>query len=439
MKLQKYWKLIRILANGDVRRAPLRMMRELRRRGIRRLPGKIGSELETRGAGINTFRFAARYLRSENPTRHRGRWVLNSFLPPFPSPAYDRMFDAMLSGRCLSPVSAFFALTGACPYRCRHCSANGRPRAELPTGLWRKAIEQSTALGAALLGFTGGEPLLRGDLEQLIGHAVKHGAETMLFTTGIHLDEARAESLRRAGLWGIAISLDHTDPVQFNAFRGRDDAYEIALRALKLAKKYDFYTMSCCVATPETVATKEYRKIHALSAELGVDELRIVEPMPCGRLRSASATEFLTPEAIRELRDFHVEINEKTGRPKVCAFNQIESPELFGCGGGTMHLYIDSAGNVCPCDFTPLSFGNIADMELSDIWTRMTDALGEPRRACFVRSHAGLIARYVEQTGGEYPLPPAASCALCKEAGYGTLPDYFRLVTGKITTLPREM
>ena len=45
----------------------------------------------------------------------------------------------------------------------------------------------------------------------------------------------------------------------------------------------------------------------------------------------------------------------------------------------------------------------------------------------------------IEQTGGEYPLPPAASCALCKEAGYGTLPDYFRLVTGKITTLPREM
>ncbi len=434
--LKKYWNLIRIFANPEIRRAPLAMMRELHRRGIRRMPGKVGEELACGGAGLNAFRFAAEYLRSENPTRHNGRWVLNSFLPPFPSRAYDRMFEAMLSGRRLSPVSAFLAVTAACPYACRHCSAGERPGGTPPLFFWERAIDELAALGVALLGFTGGEPMSRSDLPALVARAKQHGMETILFTTGIYLDDAGAQALRDAGLWGIAVSLDHTDPVRFNAFRGRGDAFETALRALKLSRKYGFYTMSCCVATPELVAEREYRNIHALSARLGVDELRIVEAMPCGRLRDVPDTAFLTPAAIRELRDFHIEINRRMLRPKVCAFNQIESPELFGCSGGTQHLYIDSAGNVCPCDFTPLSFGNIGRESLETIWRRMNDALGEPRRECFVRCHAKRIAERTRETG-EYPLSPETSCSLCKEIGFGTLPDYFRIATGKATTLKK--
>ena len=433
--LSKSWKILRMLLDPAIRRAPLHLMRELRKRGVRRLPPELDREL-AHGGGLRTFQLLRRYLRSENPTRHQGRWVLNSFLPPFPSAAYDRMFEAMLSGRRLSPVSAFLAVTAECPYHCRHCSAKLRPTGTLPTELWKSAIDQLVELGAALIGFTGGEPMCRRELPELIAFAHDRGAETLLFTTGIHLDDARAEELRQAGLWGLAVSLDHTDPARFNAFRGREDAYELAIRALRVSRRHGFYTMSCCVATPEVMATGEYRKIHALSAELGVDELRIVEPMPCGKLRSAAESALLTPEAIRELRDFHVEINRRSRRPKVCAFNQIESPELFGCGGGTMHLYIDSAGQVCPCDFTPLSFGNLAAEPLAAIWERMTTALGEPRRECFLRSHADLIEHYADATG-EYPLAPETSCALCREVGYGTLPDYFRLTTGRVSTLPR--
>ena len=73
---------------------------------------------------------------------------------------------------------------------------------------------------------------------------------------------------------------------------------------------------------------------------------------------------------------------------------------------------------------------------LETIWRRMNDALGEPRRECFVRCHAKRIAERARETG-EYPLSPETSCSLCKEIGFGTLPDYFRIATGKATTLKK--
>jgi hypothetical protein len=60
--------------------------------------------------------FVRRWLDGDQITRH-SQWVLNSFLPPFPDPAFDRMFENLLSGRRLSPVSAFLAVSDACPYR----------------------------------------------------------------------------------------------------------------------------------------------------------------------------------------------------------------------------------------------------------------------------------------------------------------------------------
>jgi hypothetical protein len=130
---------------------------------------------------------------------------------------------------------------------------------------------------------------------------------------------------------------------------------------------------------------------------------------------------------VAEIRQFHVATNRRGRLPKVCAFNQIESPEVFGCGAGTQHLFIDSAGEVCPCDFTPLSFGQVTQAPLAAIWDRMNDAMGNPRRHCFIQKHHSLIAQS-SRTG--YPLPLEQSQQVCAIAGKEPLPDYFALVTG---------
>jgi MoaA/NifB/PqqE/SkfB family radical SAM enzyme len=194
-----------------------------------------------------------------------------------------------------------------------------------------------------------------------------------------------------------------------------------------MATQAGFYTMIGAVATREFIKNKLYRPIYQKAHALKVDEFRIVEPMPCGKLAAPQKETLLTQEMTDELRQFHRESNQKAIRPKVCSFNQIESPELFGCGGGTQHLFIDPSGEVTPCDFTPLSFGNVTQETLEMIWKRMNHAMGDaPRRYCFIQKNHQRIAEHTN--GHSFPLPPDTSALICSQAGEEDLPDYFKLV-----------
>jgi MoaA/NifB/PqqE/SkfB family radical SAM enzyme len=335
------------------------------------------------------------------------------------------MFENLLSGRRLSPVSVFLALTSECPYHCWHCSYKKRPDGGLSTIEWRHVISELHALGASIIGFTGGEPCSRSDLAEIITAASQGGAATILFSSGACMDEPLLRRLKGAGLWSVCLSLDHPDPAIHDKLRGASGAHARALRMLRCAKNLGFYTMAGAVGTRELIPLLP--ELRALAGANGAHELRIVEPMPCGLLASAHSS-LLNDKETAALRRFHVESNKAGVLPKVCAFNQIESPEVFGCGAGTQHMFIDARGEVCPCDFTGMSFGRVASEPLALIWSRMNDAMGNPRRHCFVRKHHALISKY---SNGTYPLSPDLSARVCAEAGQEELPDYFQQMLGK--------
>ncbi|MBD3267578.1 radical SAM protein [bacterium] len=337
------------------------------------------------------------------------------------------MFENQLSNRRLSPVSAYLAVTSACPYNCWHCSLKNRRAGHLDTAQWLDIIAQLHEVGCSVMGFTGGEPLCRQDLPQLIEAASRGGAETILYTCGAMINDEWIERLKQAGLWSICVSYDHPDPAMFDQKRGKPGAAQAAEQAIRLSARHGFYTMIGSVATREFVAEKHYKLLLNKAKSMGVHEFRIVEPMPCGKLSQASRDTFLTADMIQELRDFHVRANKRLGGPKVCAFNQIESPELFGCGGGTQHMFIDPAGEVTPCDFTPLSFGNLREEKLKVVWLRMVEAMGgAPRRHCFIQKNHQLIDKH--GNGHTFPLPQAVSQTICAEAGQEELPDYFQML-----------
>ncbi|MDZ4199921.1 MAG: radical SAM protein [Kiritimatiellia bacterium] len=418
---------VALLFDPRVSGPPLRALRKMRARGIRRLPDQVYDPARGRLQIAQARRFLGGWLDGERLTRHRGQWVLNSFLPPFPGPAYQRMFDNLFSGRHLSPVSAFLAVTSRCPSNCAHCSRGGRREGpDLDTAAWTQVLRQLHELGTSIIGFTGGEPCVREDLDVLVRAAASGGAATILFTSGQGLDAALAERLRRVGLWSICVSLDADTAAVHDGPRGAG-AFEKAVAALRLARSTGFYTMAGAVATPAFVKSGMAARIHRLLAELKVHELRIVEAMPCGRLHGCDAAELLSPEQVTELRKFHVETNRAGRGPKVCAFNQMESPEIFGCGAGTQHLFIEPSGVVCPCDFTPLGFGNVRDTPLADLWRRMNLAMGDnPRKHCFIQHNRDRIR---EHASVGYPLHPDLSESICRTAGTEPLPAYFALVT----------
>ena len=424
------FKILRILLNPKITAPPLNSILELRKRGIKRLPDKLYSKIKGGCGKLQMLKLIREWLAGEHISRHNGQWVLNSFMPPFPGTAYNRMFENLLSGRRLSPVSAFMAVTAKCPFACRHCSIKKRRGGNTSTDDWLKTIEQLHQLGTSIFGFTGGEPLMREDLPQLIKVAADGGGTTIVFSSGSGFNQETAEKLKKAGLWGFCVSLDSLDENETGNIRGKECALPIALDAIRIAVKNGFYVMTGTLASPHLVENKKYLDIYRKVSELGVQEMRIVETMPCGNLIDAGDDSLLNPQHIRELREFHVTTNRKGKLPKVCSFNQVESPEFFGCGGGTQHMFIDHNGEVCPCDFTPLSFGNVCNEPLAAIWERMNTAMVNPRRHCFIRKNHHLVKKYYREESG-LPLPPDASCQICSEAGSEPFPDYFAMVTGR--------
>jgi hypothetical protein len=190
------------------------------------------------------------------------------------------------------------------------------------------------------------------------------------------------------------------------------------------------------VADREMVESGEYRRLYDLASRLNLHELRLVEPMPCGRLTHDSQEKLLGSEHVARLRQFHRKINGRGRGPKVCAFNEIESPELFGCCAGTCHFFIDPSGDVCPCDFVSLSFGNLRGERLEAVYNRMSDALRQPRRRCFIQTHAELIQLHAQ--GQEFPLPPEISLRVAAQSSADLLPDYFRIVADPLKFLEEE-
>jgi pyrroloquinoline quinone biosynthesis protein E len=100
-------------------------------------------------------------------------------------------------------------LTYRCPLQCPYCSnplSFARHHQELTSSEWMRVISESRALGTTQLGFSGGEPLLRPDLEQLVAAAHGLGFFTNLITSALGLEQPRLQALKDAGLDSVQIS-----------------------------------------------------------------------------------------------------------------------------------------------------------------------------------------------------------------------------------------
>lgn len=377
--------------------------------------------------------YMAKLLRNENPQTHNGRTHINSFFPPHPSPAFNRFLDAVICRRRL-PYSVYFAVTGQCPYHCSHCSYGKRTPDSMDTQQALAVIEQIKSIGAVTIGFTGGEPLLRDDLLQLIESAAGDTA-TVLFTTGYHLTLPLARSLRSVGLGCITIGIESDEPLAHDAIRGVPGSFNTAMRAIHMSLDAGLFTAISTMATHEKIQNGTLEKLAQMAHKIGVHEFRILEPVPTGDYIS-QADAVLTDMESRQIAQLHQQWNRLGKTPAIAAFSHLESDDLFGCGAGFHHLFVDAAGNVCPCDLTPLSFGNVRQEPLSTIWTKMESSFGLPRCGCLMKQ----ICRQTDilRHSRELPLPPQLSEQICRQIiGTSKLPKAFaELFKDRIATNP---
>ena len=147
------------------------------------------------------------------------------------------------------PLWLLAELTYQCPLHCVFCynpTRHAQVTDELTTAQWVDVMTQARKLGAAQLGFSGGEPLLRDDLEELVQEAHHLGYYTNLITSGVGLTPARAQKLKDAGLDHVQLSFQDSTK-ELNDFLSHTKTFELKQRVARLIKQHDWPMVLNCV------------------------------------------------------------------------------------------------------------------------------------------------------------------------------------------------
>jgi MoaA/NifB/PqqE/SkfB family radical SAM enzyme len=368
--------------------------------------------------------FMARQMRFEKATDLDGRLFINTTYTPLKTRAFlsALRYFANSSKKKSSPCSVYFSVTNRCHLNCWYCSNPGGSREDLSFETLSGAIGQAQDLGAACIGFTGGEPLLRRDLERLIAGADDRSYK-LLFTSGHGLDEARAASLKKAGLTAVVVSLDSHIAAEHNANRNSSTAHAEAVAALKNSIAAGLYTAISMVITKDILYSGRIYDFVKFAGGLGVHEIRILRPKPCGKVIKGNF-ELLEEQDVAKFVELQYEINRDPDLPVIMALPHIGTINNFGCSAGRTHVYVSADGDVCPCDFVPMGFGSIAGEPFRDIYARMLKSFPAPAHGCVSQ----LAYREIDAlSGGKLPLKdPAAIEKVMASMGRRPVPRLYR-------------
>ena len=286
-------------------------------------------------------------------------------------------------GKDILPHVVAWNLTRRCNLACAHCyiSAGSWHSAarELGTTECFQVIEQLLSVNPSpLLILSGGEPLLRDDLERIVAHATERGATVVVGTNGTGLTDARIGSLAEAGVQGVALSIDSLDPTYHDRFRHGSGALAETLAAVERLRGHE---IDFLVQLSLTRGNRhELSRLAAWADSKGAMCLNVYFLVETGR---GTGMRGLSPEANEEVLAEIIGLErEYRGRMMIRSKCQPqlmrhvyesdpESPLLAyatRCPCGVHYCRITPEGKVTPCPYMPAVAGDLREREFGEIW-----------------------------------------------------------------------
>lgn len=278
-----------------------------------------------------------------------------------------------------NPNVILVEVTQKCNLNCKYCSAYSMRGMEEGKDLTlkeeKKFLDHVSSLyrgsRPSLLLFTGGEPLLRDDIYELIKYAGQNTLITGLATNGTLVTEERAERLKETKLYRVAIDLDGSNEEIHNSLRG---GFKEALRGCEICKNAGLSLQINSMIT--SINRNEMPDILRLAETLGADAWHVFFLVP---VKHFDEEYMLPPEEYEESLRWLASIKDqaKLEVAATCApqylrfFGEVTRGKwrvARGCSAGIGFVYISHKGNVYPCDHLPVSAGNIRQTDFKDIW-----------------------------------------------------------------------
>jgi PqqA peptide cyclase len=299
-----------------------------------------------------------------------------------------------------NPFLLIAELSYKCPLHCPYCSnplsiGNSAYRDELSTEDWTRAIHQASELGVLQLALTGGEPLVRKDVEELASASRDAGIYSSLITAGTPFTRKRAEALKAAGLDHVQVSIQDSDPIESDRLAGTK-AYSKKIDAAKLARELGFPLTVNVVLHKQNLDRIE--AIIDLAEELGAVRLELANTQYQGWAAINKSGLMPTHEQLAAGEAAVIRARERLdGAMQILwvlpdYYEDFPKPCMGGWGKDA--ILITPNGDVMPCQAAAsipgMVFENIRDKSLGEIWFeseafqkfRGTDWMPEPCRSC---------------------------------------------------------
>ena len=331
-------------------------------------------------------------------------------------------------------------ITRSCNLYCAHCRASANESQcteELTTLECYGLVDQLLEVGHPILILTGGEPLRRPDIFQVGQYAAGKGLRVVMGTNGTLITEEVAAKMKSIPLSRISVSLDFPNPELQDKFRGKEGAYEAALKGIQNAQKAGVEIQINCTLTQMNVQYLD--EMVELALRLGAVAFHPFLLVPTGRGKGLESVE-LTPqqyeETLNHIYDKQKELGNKlffkpTDAPHYVRImkqrqksDQTNTPVTQGdssagrhhptnaisrgCLAGTGFCFISHTGRVQGCGYLDVEAGNIRKQPFNEIWNdsplfihlrNLENLKGKCGNCEFKRVCGGCRARAFEATG----------------------------------------
>ncbi|MGI6435197.1 MAG: putative heme d1 biosynthesis radical SAM protein NirJ2 [Syntrophomonadaceae bacterium] len=309
--------------------------------------------------------------------------------------------------------------TNQCNLYCGHCyrDAGNVMKAELGTAEAKRLIEDIKKAGFKIMIFSGGEPLMRPDIYELIRYAREQGLRAVLGSNGTLIDEQAARQLKAAGIMAAGISLDSLDEDKHDAFRGLKGASELTREGLNQLKKagipFQIHT------TVMEWNSAELESITDFAVAAGAMAHHVFFLVPTGRgadieqeaLRVAEYEKTIA-RLMNKQRQVKIEIKPTCAPQFIRVADKKGIPMRFsrGCLAGISYCIINPRGDVQPCAYLDMPLGNVRETPFDVIWhdnqilkdLRTLEYHGKCGSCEYNERCGGCRARAYYYSGGDY-------------------------------------